>query len=121
MRRHIPFTAETFNSVVATFPADYIFDPQTLYEIRRVLLPAGQMVIIPTAWITGGHLLERLAAWVFRVSGEAPGMPHELSTAMKARFVHAGFEVRSEMVKKGEPSAGHSGKENVGVALPHPQ
>ena len=98
--QNIPFTGETFNSVVATFPADYIFDPQTLYEIRRVLLPAGQMVIIPTAWITGGHLLERLAAWVFRVSGEAPGKPHGLSYAMKARFIHAGFEVRSEMVKK---------------------
>jgi SAM-dependent methyltransferase len=96
----VPFAAGTFNSVVATFPAEYIFDPQTLYEIRRVLLPGGQLVIIPIAWITGRRLLERLAAWVFRVSGEAPGKPHLLSAAIKSRFVHVGFEVRSEVVKK---------------------
>jgi ubiquinone/menaquinone biosynthesis C-methylase UbiE len=96
----IPFAEGVFDSVVATFPAEYIFHPKTLNEIRRVLVPAGQLVIVPTAWITGGRILERLAAWIFRVSGEAPGKPHLLSAAIKTRFVHAGFEVRSEVVEK---------------------
>ncbi|MGA2503882.1 MAG: methyltransferase domain-containing protein [Anaerolineales bacterium] len=96
----IPFAGEAFDSVVATFPAEYIYDQQTLKEIRRVLLPGGQLVIIPTAWITGGHLLERLAAWVFRLSGEAPGKPHPLSVVLKTRFVHTGFEVHNEIVEK---------------------
>jgi ubiquinone/menaquinone biosynthesis C-methylase UbiE len=96
----LPFATGTFNSIVATFPTDYIFEHKTLEEIRRVLLPAGQLVIIPTAWITGGQMLERLAAWVFRVTGEAPGMPHILSDAVKDRFVSAGFKVRSEIAEK---------------------
>ncbi len=96
----IPFPKEIFNNVIATFPADYIFDPQTLNEIRRVLLPAGTLVIIPTAWITGGRPLERLAAWVFMVSGEAPGNPHLMSTALRSRFLNAGFKASSEIVEK---------------------
>jgi hypothetical protein len=57
-------------------------------------------VIIPTAWITGGGPLERLAAWVFRVSGEAPGNPNLMAAAIKARFVNAGFMTISEIVEK---------------------
>jgi ubiquinone/menaquinone biosynthesis C-methylase UbiE len=95
----IPFISETFNSVVATFPSEFIFDPQTLLEIRRVLLPGGDLVIIPTAWITGGHQVERLAAWVFRVTGEAPGKPHDLSVPTKNRINQAGFLVKSEVVE----------------------
>ncbi|MGZ6347559.1 MAG: class I SAM-dependent methyltransferase [Anaerolineales bacterium] len=98
--QNIPFPGGTFNNVVATFPAEYIFEPQTLNEIRRVLLPAGQLVIIPTAWITGGGPLERLAAWVFRVSGEAPGNPDIMAAAIKSRFSNAGFKASSEIVKK---------------------
>jgi ubiquinone/menaquinone biosynthesis C-methylase UbiE len=98
--QNLPFPGETFNNVVATFPAEYIFDPQTLNEIRRVLLTGGQLVIIPTAWITGAGSLERLAAWVFRVSGEAPGYPKLMAANVKARFVNAGFVATSELVEK---------------------
>jgi ubiquinone/menaquinone biosynthesis C-methylase UbiE len=98
--QNLPFPGETFNNVVATFPAEYIFDPQTLNEIRRVLLPGGQLVIIPTAWITGAGSLERLAAWVFRVSGEAPGYPNLMAANVKARFVNSGFVATSEIVEK---------------------
>jgi ubiquinone/menaquinone biosynthesis C-methylase UbiE len=98
--QNLPFASGTFNSIVATFPAEYIFESKTLKEIRRVLIPTGQLVIIPTAWITGGNMLDRLAAWVFRVTGEAPGMPHILSNAVKSRLVSAGFSVQSEIVEK---------------------
>ena len=95
----LPFAGGVFDSVVVTFPAEYIFDPQTLKEIRRVLVPAGMLVILPLAWITGTLPLERLVAWLFRVSGEAPGKPGPVSAAIKDRFAHAGFEVRSEIVE----------------------
>jgi len=57
--------------VAATFPSEYIFEPQTLAEIRRVLRPGGKLVIIPSAWITGQGWLEQLAAELFRVTGQA--------------------------------------------------
>ena len=100
MRSRLPFPSGAFQSVAATFPTEYIFDPQTLNEIRRVLSPGGQLIIIPTAWFTGDKFLERAAAWVFRLTGEAPGRPHLISAEIKARFVRTGFDVRSEIVER---------------------
>jgi SAM-dependent methyltransferase len=96
--QHLPFPKNVFDTVVATFPSEYIFDPQTLREIHRMLVTGGELVIVPMAWITGRRPLERLAAWLFRVTGEAPGRPGTISTAMRNRFARAGFEVRSELI-----------------------
>jgi ubiquinone/menaquinone biosynthesis C-methylase UbiE len=97
--QHIPFATGVYDSVVATFPAEYIFLPQTLTEIRRVLKPSGKLVILPMAWITGSRPLERLAAWFFRISGEAPGNPRPVSVEIRDRFKLIGFEVHSEVVE----------------------
>ena len=95
----LPFTQSAFQCVAITFPSEYIFEPRTLTEIQRVLLPGGRLVILPIAWITGKRPLERLAAWLFRITGEAPGKPGELSPELKSLFARAGFEVRKETVR----------------------
>lgn len=97
--QYIPFPGGAFDSVVSTFPSDYIFDPLTLKEIKRVLTPAGRLIILPMAWITGKRPLERLAAGLFRLSGEAPGKPGPLSTTIGDRFSPLGFDVHSELVE----------------------
>jgi ubiquinone/menaquinone biosynthesis C-methylase UbiE len=97
--QNIPFSVGAFDSVVATFPAEYIFNPQTLKEIKRVLMPEGRLIILPMAWITGTRPLERLVAWALRVSGESSGKPGLVSAAIRDRFAYAGFEVRSEIVE----------------------
>jgi len=63
-------------------------------------MPGGRLVILPIAWITGKHPLERLAAWLFRFTGEAPGKPGELNPELKCLFAHAGFEVHKETVQQ---------------------
>ncbi|MBN2386105.1 MAG: methyltransferase domain-containing protein [Anaerolineales bacterium] len=93
-----PFRDGAFQSVVATFPSEYIFDPATLAEVRRLLAPGGRLVVIPAAWITGTGVLERLAAWLFRVTGQATAV-RTLRPIVEARFVAAGFEVASEFVE----------------------
>ncbi|MDI6770525.1 MAG: class I SAM-dependent methyltransferase [Anaerolineales bacterium] len=95
----LPFAQNTFQSVAITFPSEYIFDPHTLEEIQRVLIPGGRLVILPIAWITGRSPLERLAAWLFRTTGEAPGKPGELNLELKKLFERAGFEARKEVVE----------------------
>jgi SAM-dependent methyltransferase len=94
----LPFPAASFERVAATFPSEYIFDPRTLAEIYRVLRPGGSLVLIPVAWITGGRLLERAAAWLLSVSGWNLAA-RSLRPLVEARFVAAGFEVRSEIVE----------------------
>lgn len=63
----LPFADATFDTVVATFPAEYILDPQTHAEIRRVLAPHGRLIIIPWAQLNPG-LYARLADLAYRLT-----------------------------------------------------
>jgi ubiquinone/menaquinone biosynthesis C-methylase UbiE len=99
MAGQIPFPNNSFDTLAATFPAEYIFDAHTLAETRRVLVAGGKLVILPTAWITGNGRLERLAAWLFKVTGEA-GAVGTLLPGMRKRLREAGFEVRHLLVEQ---------------------
>ena len=68
----LPFPEAEFDSVISTFPSDYIFDPDTLSGIHRILCGDGRFILVPAAWIAGRNLLDRAAAWLFRVTGETP-------------------------------------------------
>jgi ubiquinone/menaquinone biosynthesis C-methylase UbiE len=47
----LPFSPHSFDTVVSTFPSDYIHDADTLSEIERVLRPGGRLIVIE-----GAHL-----------------------------------------------------------------
>lgn len=47
--QHLPFEPDSFDNVVSTFPSEYIYDPETLAEITRVLRPAGRLIVIEGA------------------------------------------------------------------------
>lgn len=42
----LPFPDGTFDTVVSTFPSDYISDPNTIAEVTRVLRPGGRLIIV---------------------------------------------------------------------------
>lgn len=88
----LPFRNNTFNTVVSTFPSEYILDTRSLSEVLRVLVPGGKLIILPIAWITGNGLYDRLAAWLFRVTGQTPDWD-ELYTQ---HLVSTGFSVCTE-------------------------
>ena len=94
LSQHLPFPNNRFSQVVSTFPSEYIFDPQTLAEIYRVLIPGGIAIILPWAWITGDRSIDRAAAWLFRVTGETPIWDDHLLEPART----AGFSVSSEAV-----------------------
>lgn len=47
--QHLPLASASIDTVLATFPAEYILDPRTAAEVRRVIAPAGRVVIVDAA------------------------------------------------------------------------
>ena len=97
--QELPFAAEVFDTIVTTFPAEYIFAQQTLVEIRRTLTNGGRLIVLPVAWVTGESVLDKFAAWLFRITGQAPSEHgHATYTRLTHPFVAAGFQVETELV-----------------------
>ena len=96
----LPFPANTFETVITTFPTEYIFEERTLLETWRTLKNGGRLVVLPVAWVTGAGLLDRFAAWLFRVTGQTPSDLSEASTNQIAEpFIEAGFHVEIELLE----------------------
>jgi len=91
----LPFLSVSFDQVVSTFPSEFIADKNTITEILRVLRPGGKAVIMLGAWITGRGLSDRGAAWLFRVTGQAP----EWSDRYLAPLKDMGFDARVEWLE----------------------
>lgn len=100
LAQSLPFPAETFDTVVSTFPAEYIFDPQTMSGAYRVLHNGGRFIVLPAAWIIGRKFLDRSAAWLFKVTGQAPGFPHNvISERVRQPFEEAGFKLEFKTIE----------------------
>lgn len=85
----LPFPSGTFDSLLSTFPSEYIFDQRTLAEAWRVLHNGGRLVVLPAAWPKNP-----LLGWLFKVTGESPTDVMEMfSSKQKKPFIEAGFEV----------------------------
>ncbi len=69
--QRIPLSSDTFANVVATFPSEYILEKETLDEIRRILQPGGELIVIAVERITGQGIQDRLADWLYRITGQA--------------------------------------------------
>ena len=65
----LPFASGSFRTIAVTFPAPYLFEPSTLQELRRVMAPTGNLIILFTSVVTGSSLHERL----IRLSGSLFG------------------------------------------------
>jgi hypothetical protein len=60
---------------VATFPTEYILDPATLAEVRRVLDQQGRLVVVASGRLTGRDPMSRLLEWLYRITGQRAPVP----------------------------------------------
>jgi ubiquinone/menaquinone biosynthesis C-methylase UbiE len=89
----LPYAADSFDSVVATFPTDYIFHPQTLAEIKRILADDGRLIVLPAAFPSNGFL-----KWLYKVTGESPSALDEaLKDRLSRPFLQAGYHVQVDV------------------------
>jgi ubiquinone/menaquinone biosynthesis C-methylase UbiE len=90
----LPFPAESFDTIVSTFPSEYIFDPKTVVEAQRVLTENGCFIILPGASILGRGIMDRAMAFLFRITGETPpNLVEILHERTKQPFATSGFRV----------------------------
>lgn len=89
LAQQLPFAEKSFDTIIATFPTDYIFQEETLSEAKRCLSDGGRLIVLPVAFPSSGFL-----KWLYKVTGESP---QALDDAMKNRlatpFIQAGFLV----------------------------
>jgi ubiquinone/menaquinone biosynthesis C-methylase UbiE len=95
LAQHMPFASESFDSIVATFPTEYIFDPYTLAEAKRVLRNRGRLIVLPAAMPKS-----RFLQWLYKVTGESPAALDDiLKKRFEAPFIKAGFYTTIETVE----------------------
>ena len=94
LAQHLPFPSGSFDTIVSTFPADFITDAHTLAEVKRCLSNGGRFIVLPVAWPKNPFL-----DWLFRVTGESPSEAVELvMSKFKAPLAQAGFETEVRML-----------------------
>ncbi len=92
----LPFADGAFANIFSTFPTEYIVDPAALREFARVLRPGGRLVVVPVASITGGSVVDRASAWLFRVTGQSAA---DWFVPVLDRFAQAGLPAHIEHVR----------------------
>ena len=85
--QELPYPTNIFDQVIATFPSNYIIDPDALNEIRRVLRPGGSLLVLPLAWLQTRNLLNLVLRKVLLPGQEITGS----LTQTVLPFQNAGF------------------------------
>src|SRR5262249_32779177 len=92
----LPFPPASFDSLVATFPSEYISDQATLAEARRVLRPGGRLGIGLSGVFARDRLYERLIGLAYRLTLQAPPRADTSrlpESSVGVRLARAGFSV----------------------------
>jgi ubiquinone/menaquinone biosynthesis C-methylase UbiE len=96
LSQQLPFCDGAFDTVIATFPAEYITDPRTLSEVKRCLSDRGRFVVLPVAMPRN-----RLLSWLFRVTGQAPSDAMQvILRKLKEPFVESEFDVEVHVLER---------------------
>jgi hypothetical protein len=56
--------------VVSTFPTEFIVADETLSEVNRVLIDAGQLAVVMSAELVSGGLVRVFLEWLYRITGQ---------------------------------------------------
>ncbi|MGF1505300.1 MAG: class I SAM-dependent methyltransferase, partial [Anaerolineae bacterium] len=83
----LPFAAESFGTVITTFPTDFFLQAETLRSVHRVLIRRGRYVIIPSATLDLNGVLPRFLEWLYAITGQREGYLPDLTEP----FANEGF------------------------------
>jgi SAM-dependent methyltransferase len=85
----LPFAAASFDTVVSTFPTEYVQDPATLREVGRVLRPGGRYVVVLSARFLRNARFMTPLAWIQDLVYGRDATPEEKSCVVANTLVTA--------------------------------
>lgn len=95
LAQSLPYQSGIFDTIIATFPTEYIFQEETLSEVQRCLSEGGRLIVLPVAFPKSGFL-----KWLYKITGESPA---DLTESIEERslqpFLNAGFHAEVEIVE----------------------
>ncbi|MBM3178770.1 MAG: methyltransferase domain-containing protein [Chloroflexi bacterium] len=95
LAQQLPYAEKSFDTIIATFPSEYIFNPQALSEVKRCLSDGGRLVVLPVAFPKSGFL-----KWLYIVTSEIPDdLTESLKTKLQQPFLDADLKVKVEIVE----------------------
>lgn len=107
--QELPFATAVFDTVLSTFPTDYIIDPDTLASVHRILKVDGRFLIVPEGHLNGQGYLYKFIDWLFEITGQRAGTfvvddgrywPGDaLWQPITQRFNEAGFDLTIERMQ----------------------
>lgn len=66
----LPFSNNCFDKVLATFPSDYVYNPQFVHEVLNVLNKNGELIILLCVNFTNKGILNRIYQFIYEISGQ---------------------------------------------------
>ena len=100
LAQQLPFSDASFDTVVSTFPSEYIYDPDTIAEVERVLRPGGRLIVVEGAnLLPVGFLQPLLVLLQMLVYGPAAvfgprkrrNLDEEVERSFNASYAEAGI------------------------------
>jgi ubiquinone/menaquinone biosynthesis C-methylase UbiE len=85
----LPFRATCFDTVVTTFPAEFIVDPVTMGEVARVLAPGGRLTAAASVRFEGPGVAACLLRGLYRVTGQHEPAPDAIEAWCRGRGLPA--------------------------------
>ncbi|MDX1413096.1 MAG: methyltransferase domain-containing protein [Candidatus Promineifilaceae bacterium] len=128
--QHLPFPQSSFDSVLTTFPTEFLMDPLTLRAVNRVLTTNGRFIIVPGSKLTGTRPIEKLIEWLFRITGQRGYIEDQQNVAVESQgnrweaftkiFHECGFSMKRKDIsfERSEVTMLIAEKHNTGVRLP---
>ncbi|MCY3914839.1 MAG: class I SAM-dependent methyltransferase [Chloroflexi bacterium] len=92
----LPLKSSSFAAIVCTFPTAFVFRPDMLAELKRVLTRDGSADFVLTGQLNGGGPVKALIRGVYRVTGQKSEMLGE--DYLHDFFGEHGFDAQIELV-----------------------
>lgn len=80
----LPFAGDAFDAVFTTFPTAFVYDPDWIEQVARVLRPGGRLVVVASASFSRDVPLAPCLERLYQITGQSgptPDLPRLLRAA----------------------------------------